>query len=68
VQARGSFLPLTQKERLLGVAPAQWWRLTGLNFFDRVPKSLILQALEEVGGTTLAARQYWVYSLQHWSR
>ena len=39
---------------LLGIEVAEWWRPTGANYFDRVPKSLALAALTEVGGTALA--------------
>jgi ParB family chromosome partitioning protein len=39
---------------LLGIDVAAWWRPTGANYFDRVPKSLALAALTEVGGATLA--------------
>lgn len=42
--------------RLLGIDVARWWRPTGANYFDRVPKSVALAALEEVGGPSLAAR------------
>jgi ParB family transcriptional regulator, chromosome partitioning protein len=42
--------------RLLGIDVARWWRPTGTNFFDRVPKSVTLSALAEVGGPALAAR------------
>jgi ParB family chromosome partitioning protein len=42
--------------RLLGIDVAQWWRPTGANYFDRVPKAMILNALEEVGGPALASR------------
>ena len=41
--------------RLLGIDVAAWWRPTGANYFDRVPKSLALAALTEVGGPALAA-------------
>ena len=40
--------------QLLGVDVAGWWRPTGGNYFDRVPKSLALAAITEVGGPTLA--------------
>lgn len=40
--------------RLLGIDVAKWWRPTGANFFDRVPKSVTLAALEEVGGAVFA--------------
>ncbi len=40
---------------LLGIHVASWWRPTGANYFDRVPKSLSLAALTEVGGPTLAS-------------
>jgi len=39
---------------LLGVDVAGWWRPSGANYFDRVPKSLALAALAEVGGPALA--------------
>jgi ParB family chromosome partitioning protein len=42
--------------RLLGVDVARWWRPTGTNFFDRVPKSVTLAALADVGGEAFAAR------------
>ncbi len=42
--------------RLLGIDVASWWRPTGANYFDRVPKALALAALGEVGGPELAAR------------
>ena len=42
--------------QLLGIDVARWWRPTGTNFFDRVPKSVTLAALAEVGGPTLAGR------------
>jgi ParB family chromosome partitioning protein len=42
--------------RLLGIDVAKWWRPTGANFFDRVPKAVILEALEEVGGPSFASR------------
>jgi ParB family chromosome partitioning protein len=41
---------------LLAIDVARWWRPTGANFFDRVPKSVTLAALAEVGGPALAAR------------
>jgi ParB family chromosome partitioning protein len=42
--------------RLLGIQVPQWWRPTGTNYFDRVPKAVILEALEEVGGPAFASR------------
>lgn len=42
--------------RLLGIAVASWWRPTGLNFFDRVPKAVTLAALADVGGPAFAQR------------
>jgi ParB family chromosome partitioning protein len=42
--------------RLLGIEVARWWRPTGANYFDRVPKSLALAALSEVGGPEFAGR------------
>ena len=41
---------------LLGIDVARWWRPTGANYFDRVPKSVTLAALAEVGGPELAGR------------
>ncbi|PSJ42225.1 ParB/RepB/Spo0J family partition protein [Allosphingosinicella deserti] len=41
---------------LLGIDLARWWRPTGMNFFDRVPKSVTLAALAEIGGPALSAR------------
>ena len=42
--------------QLLGIDVARWWRPTGVNYFDRVPKAVTLAALEEVGGEALAGR------------
>ena len=42
--------------QLLGIDVARWWRPTGTNYFDRVPKSVTLAALAEIGGPVLAAR------------
>jgi ParB family chromosome partitioning protein len=41
--------------QLLGIEVAKWWRPTGANYFDRVPKSVTLAALEEVGGSVFAS-------------
>jgi len=41
---------------LLGIDMAQWWRPTAVNFFDRVSKQVILDALTDVGGEGLSAR------------
>ena len=41
--------------QLLGVDVALWWRPTGANYFDRVPKAVALEALAEVGGPEFAA-------------
>ena len=41
---------------LIGIDTAQWWRPTAANYFDRVPKQMILDALSDVGGTELSAR------------
>ena len=41
---------------LLGIDVARWWRPTGANYFDRVPKSVTLAALAEIGGPEFAAR------------
>lgn len=42
--------------QLLGIDVARWWRPTGTNYFDRVPKSVTLAALAEIGGPALAGR------------
>ena len=42
--------------QLLGIEVERWWRPTGANYFDRVPKSVTLAALAEVGGPALAER------------
>jgi ParB family transcriptional regulator, chromosome partitioning protein len=42
--------------QLCGVKVARWWRPTGANFFDRVPKGVTLAALADVGGPALAER------------
>jgi len=42
--------------QLVGVEVARWWRPTGANYFDRVPKSVTLAALEAIGGPALAGR------------
>lgn len=40
---------------LLGIDVAAWWRPTGANYFDRVPKAHALAALIEVGGPPLSS-------------
>jgi ParB family chromosome partitioning protein len=42
--------------QLLGIDMAQWWRPTAANYFDRVAKPVILEALADVGGPELSAR------------
>lgn len=41
---------------LLGIDVAKWWRPTSANYFDRVPKSVTVAALEEIGGPVFASR------------
>lgn len=41
---------------LIGIDTAQWWRPSAANYFDRVPKQMILEALAAVGGTELSSR------------
>ncbi|HEY0628917.1 MAG TPA: ParB/RepB/Spo0J family partition protein [Sphingomicrobium sp.] len=41
---------------MLGIDVARWWRPTGANYFDRIPKSVALAALAQVGGQELARR------------
>lgn len=41
--------------QLLGIDVARWWRPTGANYFDRVPKAVTVAALQEVGGPAFAA-------------
>jgi ParB family chromosome partitioning protein len=40
----------------IGIDMAQWWRPTAANYFDRVSKQVILDALADVGGPELSAR------------
>ena len=42
--------------RLLGVDVARWWRPAAANYFDRVPKSMAMAALADVGGPELCER------------
>jgi len=41
---------------LIGIDMAQWWRPTAANYFDRVSKQVILDALSDVGGLELSSR------------
>ncbi len=41
---------------LIGIDMAAWWRPTAANYFDRVSKAVILDALSAVGGADLASR------------
>jgi ParB family chromosome partitioning protein len=41
---------------LIGIDMAVWWRPTATNYFDRVSKQVILDALTAVGGTDLSSR------------
>jgi ParB family chromosome partitioning protein len=42
--------------RLLDIRVATWWRPTAANYFGRVRKELVLQALDTVGGTEFRSR------------
>jgi len=42
--------------RILGIDVAAWWRPTGANFFNRVRKLVILDALTAIGGNDLKNR------------
>ncbi|SEJ80355.1 ParB family protein [Sphingobium sp. AP50] len=42
--------------RVLGIEVAQWWRPTAANFFGRVKKDVMLDALEDIGGPILRGR------------
>lgn len=42
--------------QLLGIDVAAWWRPTAINFFDRVSKQAMFEALTELEGPVLAAR------------
>jgi ParB family transcriptional regulator, chromosome partitioning protein len=42
--------------RILDIQVAQWWRPTAENFFGRVKKDVMLDALEEIGGPVLRGR------------
>lgn len=41
---------------LLGIDVAAWWRPTAANFFDKVTKPVMFDALAEIDGPALAAR------------
>ncbi len=41
---------------LLGIDMAAWWRPTATNYFDRVTRGMMLDALIEIEGPALAAR------------
>ncbi|WP_062345289.1 ParB/RepB/Spo0J family partition protein [Novosphingobium sp. CCH12-A3] len=41
---------------LIGIDMAQWWRPTAANYFDRVSKQVILDALTDIGGLELSSR------------
>ncbi|MEO0032466.1 MAG: hypothetical protein RIS94_2224 [Pseudomonadota bacterium] len=45
-----------QLGRFIGIDMARWWRPTAANYFDRVSKQVILDALGAVGGAELSAR------------
>jgi ParB family transcriptional regulator, chromosome partitioning protein len=42
--------------QLLGIDVGQWWRPTGANYFDRVPKSVTLATLRAVVEPAFASR------------
>lgn len=42
--------------RILDIQVAQWWRPTAENFFGRVKKDVMLEALNEIGGPILRGR------------
>src|SRR3546814_1125532 len=42
--------------RLLDIDVAQWWRPDAQNFFARVKKAVMLEALDEIGGPVLRGR------------
>jgi ParB family chromosome partitioning protein len=42
--------------RILDIQVEHWWRPTAENFFGRVKKTVMLDALEEIGGPTLRGR------------
>ncbi len=42
--------------RLLGIEVANWWRPTAENFFNRVKKDVMLDALQDIGGPILRGR------------
>ncbi|KRB93240.1 ParB/RepB/Spo0J family partition protein [Sphingomonas sp. Root720] len=42
--------------RILGIQVANWWRPTAENFFGRVKKDVMLDALQEIGGPILRGR------------
>ena len=42
--------------RVLGIEVASWWRPTAENFFGRVKKDVMLDALQDIGGPILRGR------------
>lgn len=42
--------------RILDIQVEQWWRPTAANFFGRVKKDMMLDALEDIGGPILRGR------------
>jgi len=42
--------------RVLDIQVAEWWRPTAENFFGRVKKDIMLDALEDIGGPVLRGR------------
>lgn len=42
--------------KLVGIDMARWWRPTAANYFDRVSKQVILDALGLIGGAELSGR------------
>ena len=53
---RGSGAFHSHLGQVLGIDTAGWWRPTAANFFGRVRKDVILDALGDVGGAELRAR------------
>lgn len=54
---RNAQIPLHNRlATILDIEPAQWWRPTSENYFDRIGKSSLLALLNDIGGPALMAR------------
>jgi ParB family chromosome partitioning protein len=54
--ATGALASIDHLGGIVGIDMARWWRPTVANYFDRVSKQVILDALGDVGGPELSSR------------